>query len=229
MNNIIKVGATINASEYMTSREIATITGKPHNDVLKAIRAMEPAWYKITEGNFSLSEYTDPTGRKLPMYKLTKTECLYVATKFNDEARAKLVIRWEELETKERQNVPALPQTYLEALKALVLSEEQKQVLALENESMKPKADYFDTLVERGSNLNLRDTAKMIGVSERFFIEYLLLNGYLYRDAKRKLKPIAKYVGKYFVLKEWARGENTGSQTLVTVEGKDRFYKLINK
>lgn len=229
MNNIIKVGETINASEYMTSKEIATITGKPHNDVLKAIRAMEPAWYKITEGNFSLSEYTDPTGRKLPMYKLTKTECLYIATKFNDEARAKLVIRWEELETKERQNVPALPQTYLEALKALVLSEEQKQVLALENESMKPKADYFDTLVERGSNLNLRDTAKMIGVSERYFIEYLLLNGYLYRDAKRKLKPIAKYVGKYFVLKEWVRGENTGSQTLVTVEGKDKFYQLINK
>lgn len=229
MNNIIKVGETINAKEYMTSKEIATITGKPHNDVLKAIRAMELAWYKITKGNFSLSEYTDSTGRKLPMYKLTKTECLYIATKFNDEARAKLVIRWEELETKERQNVPALPQTYLEALKALVLSEEQKQVLALENESMKPKADYFDTLVERGSNLNLRDTAKMIGVSERFFIEYLLLNGYLYRDAKRKLKPIAKYVGKYFVLKEWVRGENTGSQTLVTVEGKDRFYKLINK
>lgn len=229
MNNIIKVGETINAKEYMTSREIATITGKPHNDVLKAIRAMESAWYKITKGNFSLSEYTDSTGRKLPMYQLTKTECLYIATKFNDEARAKLVIRWEELETKERQNVPALPQTYLEALKALVLSEEQKQVLALENESMKPKADYFDTLVERGSNLNLRDTAKMIGVSERFFIEYLLLNGYLYRDAKRKLKPIAKYVGKYFVLKEWVRGENTGSQTLVTVEGKNRFYKLINE
>lgn len=229
MNNIIKVSETINAKEYMTSKEIATITGKPHNDVLKAIRAMELAWYKITKGNFSLSEYTDSTGRKLPMYKLTKTECLYIATKFNDEARAKLVIRWEELETKERQNVPALPQTYLEALKALVLSEEQKQALALENESMKPKADYFDTLVERGSNLNLRDTAKMIGVSERFFIEYLLLNGYLYRDAKRKLKPIAKYVGRYFVLKEWVRGENTGSQTLVTVEGKDKFYQLINK
>lgn len=229
MNNIIKVGETINAKEYMTSKEIATITGKPHNDVLKAIRAMENAWVKVNGGKFSLVEYTDAKGEKRPMYKLTKTECLYIATKFNDEARAKLVIRWEELETKERQNVPALPQTYLEALKALVLSEEQKQVLALENELMKPKAYYFDTLVERGSNLNLRDTAKMIGVSERFFIEYLLLNGYLYRDAKRKLKPIAKYVGKYFVLKEWVRGENTGSQTLVTVEGKDKFYKLINK
>lgn len=229
MNNIIKVGATINASEYMTSKEIAEITGKRHCDVMEAIRVMEIAWVKIGQRKFPLTSYVDQWNREQPMYKLNKTECLYIATKFNDEARAKLVIRWEELETKERQNVPALPQTYLEALKALVLSEEQKQVLALENESMKPKADYFDTLVERGSNLNLRDTAKMIGVSERFFIEYLLLNGYLYRDAKRKLKPIAKYVGKYFVLKEWARGENTGSQTLVTVEGKDKFYKLINK
>lgn len=229
MNNIIKVGETINASEYMTSKEIAEITGKRHCDVMEAIRVMEIAWVKIGRRKFPLTSYVDQWNREQPMYKLNKTECLYIATKFNDEARAKLVIRWEELETKERQNVPALPQTYLEALKALVLSEEQKQVLALENESMKPKADYFDTLVERGSNLNLRDTAKMIGVSERFFIEYLLLNGYLYRDVKRKLKPIAKYVGRYFVLKEWVRGENTGSQTLVTVEGKDKFYKLINK
>lgn len=59
MNNIIKVGETINASEYMTSREIATITGKPHNDVLKAIRAMENAWIKVNVGNFPLVEYTD--------------------------------------------------------------------------------------------------------------------------------------------------------------------------
>lgn len=59
MNNIIKVGETINAKEYMTSKEIATITGKPHNDVLKAIRAMESAWVKVNGGNFSLVEYTD--------------------------------------------------------------------------------------------------------------------------------------------------------------------------
>jgi hypothetical protein len=30
-----------------------------------------------------------------PFYNLTKTECLYIATKFIDEARAKLVLRWE--------------------------------------------------------------------------------------------------------------------------------------
>ena len=34
----------------------------------------------------------------MPCYQLTKTETLYIATKFNDEARARLVLRWEELE-----------------------------------------------------------------------------------------------------------------------------------
>jgi len=82
----------------MSSREIAEITGKNHYDVLKAIRAMQPAWEKVTGGKFSVSEYRDQSGRRLPEFQLTKTECLYVATKFNDEARAKLVLRWEALE-----------------------------------------------------------------------------------------------------------------------------------
>ena len=86
----------------MTSLEIAELTNKPHNDVLKAIRKMEEAWEKVTEGKFSLSTYKDPTGRTLPCYQLTKTECLYIATKFNDEARAKLVLRWEQLERQEQ-------------------------------------------------------------------------------------------------------------------------------
>ena len=82
----------------MTSLEIAEVTGKPHNDVLKAIRKMEQAWLKVNGGNFSLVDYTDSKGELRPCYSLTKTECLYIATKFNDEARAKLVIRWQQLE-----------------------------------------------------------------------------------------------------------------------------------
>ena len=38
--------------QRMTSLEIAQLTGKPHNDVLKAIRKMEPAWEKVAQGNF---------------------------------------------------------------------------------------------------------------------------------------------------------------------------------
>ena len=82
----------------MTSLDIAELCGKPHNDILKAIRKMELAWVKINGGKFSLVEYKDSKGELRPCYSLSKTECLYIATKFKDDMRAKLVLRWEELE-----------------------------------------------------------------------------------------------------------------------------------
>lgn len=96
--SIMKTIEIIN-KQTMSSREIAQITKKPHNDVLKSIRAMEPAWEKVNEGKFSLVEYTDAKGEKRPEYQLSKLECLYIAAKFNDETRAILVKRWYELET----------------------------------------------------------------------------------------------------------------------------------
>ena len=63
---------------------------------------MEPVWTKTCGCKFALTSRTiiQPNGgtREVPCYVLNKTECLYIATKFNDEARAKLVLRWEELE-----------------------------------------------------------------------------------------------------------------------------------
>ncbi len=86
----------------MTSLEIAELASKQHKNVMQAIRNMEPAWEKTCGLKFQLTSRTiiQPNGgtREVPCYQLTKTECLYIATKFNDEARARLVLRWEELE-----------------------------------------------------------------------------------------------------------------------------------
>ena len=89
---------TVMDAGRMTSLEIAQVTGKMHKDVMKAIRNMEPAWLKVNGRNFALVDYTDSKGEHRPCYSLSKMECLYIATKFNDEARAKLVIRWQQLE-----------------------------------------------------------------------------------------------------------------------------------
>ena len=80
----------VNLQQTMTSLEIAELTGKQHFHVMEAIRKMEPAWKKVCKSNFRLTSRTivQPNGGT----------CLYIATKFNDEARAKLVLRWEELE-----------------------------------------------------------------------------------------------------------------------------------
>lgn len=103
----VKSGMTGDGEERITSLEIAELAGKPHADVLKAIRKMEEPWKKVAEGNFSLGYYLDANGQERPCYYLTKRESLYIATKFNDEARAKLVLRWEELEIKHREQVQA--------------------------------------------------------------------------------------------------------------------------
>ena len=100
-----------NKVQTMTSLEIAELTGKQHKNLMRDIRKMEIAWEKVNGLKFELVEYRDQKGQLRPCYKLNKTECLYIATKFNDEARAKLVLRWQELELQEqqRQQQLALP------------------------------------------------------------------------------------------------------------------------
>lgn len=179
--------STIVDGERMTSLQIAEITGKPHNDVMKAIRKMEPAWQKVQGGNFSLMQEevdTNNGGHKMrPYYSLNKEECLYIATKFNDEARAKLIKRWKELE---EQSKPSVPQNYLEALKSLVKSEEEKQQLALENRKqqqeiltiskenmelgnkiteMLPKVSYYDQILQSNATMTVTQIAQDYGMS----------------------------------------------------------------
>ena len=116
-----------------------------------------------------------------------------------------------------------LPQTYLEALKALVVAEEEKQQLALENKVMKPKAEYFDNLVDRNLLTNIRDTAKQIHIPQNKFVSLLLDNKFVYRDAKRKLKPYAEYVPLYFELKDFERNGHADTQLLINPKGKETF------
>lgn len=176
--------STIVDGDRMTSLQIAEITGKPHADVMKAIRKMEPAWSKINEGNFSLVDYQDKKGETRPCYSLNKEECLYIATKFNDEARAKLIKRWKELE--EQHQKPSVPQNYLEALKSLVKAEEEKQQLALENKKqqeqiltisktnielgnkiteMLPKVSYYDKILQSNATMTVTQIAQDYGMS----------------------------------------------------------------
>ena len=71
---------------------MAELTGKQHKNVMQASQNMETAWVKITGLKFQLCEktylLTNGVKKMQSYYSLPKTECLHIATKFNDEARA---------------------------------------------------------------------------------------------------------------------------------------------
>ena len=135
-NQLKMMQTTILVQPTMTSLEIAELTGKQHKNVMQAIRNMEPAWEKTAGLKFQLGSYKDANGQLRPCYSLTKTECLYIATKFNDEARAKLVLRWEELEQARAQEQQALvyPQGNAPQGQQLLCLPEPKKILALADE-----------------------------------------------------------------------------------------------
>ena len=124
------------------------------------------------------------------------------------------------------------PQDYLSALKALVAKEEERLRLEADNKILKPKADYFDDLVDRNLLTNFRDFAKELNVGQKYLIEWLISNHYIYRNEKGKIKPYSKYSegdSRLFEVKEYKATNNSyrGTQTLISPRGRETFRLLI--
>ncbi len=72
MNELIRTAVAVKDGKVVTtSLKIAEVFGREHSKILRAIRELDCS-ANFTEANFGLSEYTDSTGRKLPMYEITK-------------------------------------------------------------------------------------------------------------------------------------------------------------
>ena len=195
---------------------------------------------RLTDDVITNEVISDSIGRQQEMMFVNE-DGLYDVILDSRKPQAKLFRKWVTKEvlpsirkTGSYSIEQQLPKTYLEALKALVAVEEEKEKLALENaekqrkiEEQAPKAQYFDNLVERNLLTNFRDTAKEIGLKQNQLINLLLENGYLYRDQRNKLKPYAEHVPDYFEIKDYENNGHTGTQTLVTPKGKEAFRLLF--
>lgn len=115
------------------------------------------------------------------------------------------------------------------AQKTLADREARLVAVTVENQIMKPKADYFDELVDRNLLTNFRETAKQLGVREKVFISFLLEHKYVYRDKRGKLLPYAKKNNGLFEIKECFNEKTqwSGTQTLVTPKGRETFRLLF--
>ncbi len=181
----------------MTSLQIAEITGKRHCEVLRAIRNMEPAWEKTTLRKFAyklkISEIGNGALRETPYYELTKTECLYIATKFNDEARAMLILRWEQLESERLQETQKQP-TEAEALPHP--SENQQTLLSL--------VEYVDGKAVTTSRI----LARVLGRKHDSILDTIKNN-----------KHLRAFKYGHFTTRPYSAGPSHGYEFLITRKG----------
>ena len=173
--NLTKIGMAT-----MTSREIAEITGKRHDNIMRDIR-VEKEKLDLegidTHLIFEESYYINSQGKEQPQYLLSKDGVMMLAMKYDTITRYKITQKLNELENKMK-----LPATYKEALLALVAAEEEKEQLALTVTNLKVAvadnaekvllADslHLDTSVKIG---HLAKTLSIKGLGQNNFFKWL--------------------------------------------------------
>lgn len=130
------------------------------------------------------------------------------------------------------------PDTMIKLCNALKNEQEKNKTLQLvnstltvDNQIMRPKADYFDELVDRNLLTSFRETAKQLEIKEKDFINFLIDKKYIYRDKKGKLMPYADKNNGLFEVKECFNEKTnwSGTQTLITPKGRETFRLLFLK
>lgn len=115
-----------NGKAITTSQAVAEFFQKRHDDVLKKLRNLDCS-NDFTARNFAVSEYSDSTGRKLPMYEMTKDGFVFLVMGFTGKKAAAFkeayISEFNRMEAELGKNIPPAaeaPTTY-----TLVLSDEE--------------------------------------------------------------------------------------------------------
>lgn len=133
MNALMNIGGTA-AALTMSSREIAELCDKRHDNVLRDIRAMLVELYG--EGgilNFEDTHTNPQNGQEYSVFLLPKRETLILVSGYNLKMRARIIDRWQQLEEEARQQY-AVPKNMAEALRLAADLVEQKQLAEMQRD-----------------------------------------------------------------------------------------------
>lgn len=181
MGALSELGA-IGATQTMSSREIAELTGKRHDNVMRDIRAMLAELYG--EGGVLSFEDTltnDQNGQKYAIFRLPKRESLILVSGYSVTLRAKIVDRWAELEA-QQQIDPLKALADPTALRGLLLTYSEK-VIGLEQEvaALKPTAAALDRISGAAGSFSVTEAAKDLQVKPNELFRWLRAHGWIYR------------------------------------------------
>lgn len=228
MNELIKVNY---------DNDIPTVSGRELHEFL-GVKSKYADWFKnmcaygFTENvdYTAISKILENGGRSIEhalTIEMAKELCMLQRNEKGKLARTYFINLEKAWNTPEAVMARALRMAENQ-LKALQIVNSQ---LTVDNQIMKPKAEYFDELVDRNLLTNFRETAKQLNIKQNVFIDFLLKHKYVYRDKKGKLMPYADKNNGLFEIKECFNEKTqwSGTQTLITPKGRETFRLLYLK
>lgn len=216
------MNSLINAVEVktMSSREIAELTGKRHDNVLRDIEKMAKDLEILDCLKFEVSEEINnlgfPVQRKV--YKLNKEETLILVSGYSIKMRAAIIRRWQELES--QVSKPALPDftNPAEAARAWAAEYEQKLIAQEKLSIAAPKAEVYDRIIDRNNLYNATQVAQKFGQSAVWMNKQLEQFGVYNRSVKRGRVFQQWFIDKgYGIMRETETGH---SQAMFYAEGE---------
>lgn len=162
----------------MSSREIADLTGKRHDHVMRDIRRMLTE-LEITDPTFGGS-YQHETGRQLPCFFLDRDLTETLITGYNVKIRHRVIKRLRELE--QRVAAPlAIPTNLADALRLAADQAEENERLLGVIRLQTPQVAALQRLASTAGSVCLTEAAKHLGVGPLKLIEWLSSNRWIYR------------------------------------------------
>ncbi len=178
----------------MTSREIAELTRKRHDNVMRACYDLKASG--VTPQIEECRVINDlANGRSFMEFKLNKRDSLVLVARLSPEFTGAVVDRWLELEAAAAVPAIALPDFTNPAAAARAWADEveAKQALQLELAAAAPAVEFVDRYVDATGLVGFRQAAKVLKIKENTFREFLLEKGIAYRLG-RELAPRAEHL-----------------------------------
>ncbi|WP_436873723.1 phage antirepressor KilAC domain-containing protein [Kosakonia sacchari] len=159
----------------MSSQEIADLVESRHDHVKRSIeRLAERGVIQLPP----MGEVRNHLGQAVAVYLVGKRDSYVVVAQLSPEFTARLVDRWQELESQQTMPVPtSLP----EALRLAADLAEQQQQLKHELAAAAPKVEFVDRYCSAKGSMSFRQVAKLLNAKEPEFRCFLLDNDILYR------------------------------------------------
>lgn len=167
----------------MTSREVADLTGKRHDNVMADIRKLLTELHG--EGGvliFQDTQANPQNGQEYGIFKLPKRETLILVSGYSVTMRARIIDRWQELEAAPPQALNPATLSRMQLIELAMQAEQERLALEHKVEALAPKAqalDRFATFAE--GSMRISNAAKALQHQPKAFFRWLQEHQWIFR------------------------------------------------